>query len=350
MPLLVLGVVVAALAALLLIPGSTPGIDARAHPNGLAVLQQVPVAETRQWVLIRSEDVANPVVLFVHGGPGTSQLTLMRRNTQPLERYFTVVNWDQRRAGKSFAAGRDRARMNMGQFVDDIIDLSSHLARRFRKDRILLVGHSWGSAIGMLAASRRPDLFSAYVGIGQVSRIAEGELVSYEWTLEQARNAKDASSVRKLTEIGPPPYTGDFRSKFMTERRILGRYGGEYHGSRIGAFGVVLENLVLSREYTVVDRVNFFRGIFQSLDALHPELSRTDLFVQVPEVEIPVYFCLGRHDYEVPSVLSERYFEALKAPRKQLVWFERSSHMPNTEEKDRFNRFLVETVLPTLPE
>jgi len=173
MALLVL-IVVAGLAALFLIPGSTPRMDIRRYPNSLAVLERVPVNDTQQWILIRSESATNPVVLFVHGGPGTSWLTLMRKNTQPLEKHFTVVNY--------------------------------------------------------------------------------------------------------------------------------------------------------------------------------PELSRIDLFVQVPEVKIPVYFCLGRHDYEVPSVLSAKYFEALKAPRKQLVWFERSAHLPNTEEKDKFNEFMINTVLPTLPE
>src|SRR5688572_31317917 len=175
MALGILAVVIAALAVLFLIRGSTPSIDTRQHPNSLGVLEEVPVNDTRQWVLIRSEDVANPVVLFVHGGPGTSQLTLMRKNTQPLERHFTIVNWDQRRAAKSFAAGRDDAGMKMEQFVDDIIVVSSYLAKRFDKKKIVLVGHSWGSAIGLLAASRRPDLFSAYIGIGQVSRMAESE-------------------------------------------------------------------------------------------------------------------------------------------------------------------------------
>ena len=343
--------VVAGLAALFLIPGSTPKINRRRYPNGCAVLEQVPVNDTRQWILIRSESTANPVVLFVHGGPGTSWLTLMRKNTQPLERYFTVVNWDQRRAGKSFAAGRGPATMTIADFVDDLIALSSDLARRFHKNKILLVGHSWGSVIGMIAASRRPDLFSGYVGIGQMSRMAESELISYRWTLEQAARANDGSSVKKLTDIGPPPYTGsNWRSKFLTARRILGKHGGEYYRSKRGASGVVFRNLVFSREYTMLDRINFFRGVLQSLSALYPELSRIDLFVQVPEVKIPVYFCLGRHDYEVPSVLSARYFEALKAPRKQLVWFERSAHLPNTEEKDTFNEFMIKTVLPRLSE
>jgi pimeloyl-ACP methyl ester carboxylesterase len=140
MALLVLVVAVVGLAALFLIPGSTPRMEIRRHPNSLAILEQVPVNDTQQWILIRSENATNPVVLFVHGGPGTSWLTLMRKNTQPLA--FTVVNWDQRRAGKSFAAGCVDAEMTMGAFVDDLIALSSDSARRFHKNKILLVGHS----------------------------------------------------------------------------------------------------------------------------------------------------------------------------------------------------------------
>jgi len=168
-------------------------MDVRRHPNSLAVLEQVPVNGTQQWILIRSESTTNPIVLFVHGGPGTSWLTPMRKNTQPLEKYFTVVNWDQRRAGKSFAAGRVDAEMTIGTFVDDIIALYSDLARRFHKNKILLVGHSWGSVVGVIAASRRPDLFSAYIGIGQMSRMAESELISYQWTLEQALRCQQAA-------------------------------------------------------------------------------------------------------------------------------------------------------------
>jgi pimeloyl-ACP methyl ester carboxylesterase len=348
-PLLVLAVVTALLLLLVALPGFTPRINARRHPHGLAALEQVPVNGTRQWVLIRSEDVANPVLLFVHGGPGTSMLTLLRRNMQPLERAFTVVNWDQRCAGKSFAAGRDASRLTMAQFVDDIIDLSGDLARRFHQAKIVLVGHSWGSVISMLAVARRPDLFAAYVGIGQGSSMAESELCSYEWTLEQARHANDRTALEQLTRIGPPPYDGPgWRSKFMTERRLLGRYGGEYYGSRVGAFGVVLKQVLLSTEYTATDRINVFRGIFRSVAALVPELVQRDLFTEVPEVAVPVVFCLGRHDFEVPSALSARYFAALKAPLKKLVWFENSAHLPNTEERDRFNEVMLETVLPLL--
>ena len=234
--------------------------------------------------MIRSENVDNPILLFVHGGPGTSQLTLMRNNTQPIERHFTVVNWNQRGAGKSYDAASDRSRMHMDQFVSDLIELTRYLEQRFDKKKITLVGHSWGSAIGLLAASNRPDLFNASVGIGQVSIMAESERISSDWTLRQAEAANDRDSMAKLKEIGPPSYTGEWRSKSMTQRRILGAYGGEYHGSNGGAFGVVIKNLVFSTEHTLIDRINFFRGSFDSVDLLLPELLDVNFFAQVPQL------------------------------------------------------------------
>ena len=316
--------------------------------KSLAELQKVTIGNSEQWVLIRSENIDNPILLFVHGGPGTSQLTLMKNNTQPIEKYFTVVNWDQRGAGKSYAAIRDKSRMTIDQFVSDINELAEYLAKRFNQTKIILVGHSWGSAIGIIAVSKRPELYSAYVGIGQVSNMAEGERISYEWTLQQATTANDGKAVKQLTEMGCPPYTGAWRKKFMTQRRILGRYGGEYYGSKVGAFGVVIRNLVFSTEYTLVDRINYFRGILESVELLFPELLKVNLFVQVPELKVPVWFMLGRHDYEMPSVLSEQYFDNLKAPAKTLCWFENSSHLPNTEERELFNQALVEKILPTI--
>lgn len=238
--------------------------------------------------------------------------------------------------------------MNINQFVSDIHELTEYLAKRFNKKKIILAGHSWGSVIGALAVSKRPELYSAYIGIGQMSNVAESEKISYEWTLQQATLSNDEKAVAKLREIGSPPYTGAWRKKFMTERQLLGKFGGEYYGSKIGAFGVVIKNLLLSTEYTFLDRINFFKGIFESVELVFPELLKVDLFTQVPELKVPVWFMLGRHDYEVPSVLAAKYFDVLKAPAKTLCWFENSSHMPNTEEEKLFNQILVEKILPAL--
>lgn len=304
------------------------------------------IGDSDQWVLERSRDVRHPLVLFVHGGPGTSELTMNRRNTRALEASFIVVSWDQRGAGKSYRAIRDERRMNVAQFVADTRELTLYLLHKFDKRRIVLAGHSWGSLIGALAVAQHPELYSCYVGIGQAAGMAQGELASYRWTLEQARAQNDRRAVAALEAMGPPPYQGDWQAKVLTQRRLLGRFGGELHGSRIGAFGPVLASLLFSREYTLLDRVNFFRGIFGSMRLLWPEMLTYDLLERAPELKVPVFLMEGRFDHEAPAELAARYFEALRAPAKELIWFERSAHLPNTEERDLFNRIMVEKVLP----
>ena len=153
---------------------------------------------TDQWIHIRGSDPTNPIVLFLHGGPGTSQLTSNARNTRTLEDVLTLVDWDQRGAGKSYAAGRDRESMTIDRFVADTQELTVQLLQRLRQERLVLAGHSWGSVIGALTVAAYPELFSCYVGIGQVSNVADAEAISYQWTLDQARQRHDRRAVRAL--------------------------------------------------------------------------------------------------------------------------------------------------------
>ena len=334
----------------LVLPAGTPAIHAggrRGSRGAIASLERVRLGGVGQWILVRGERVENPLVLFLHGGPGTSQLTMNRRNTRELEKRFVVVNWDQRGAGKSFDAGRDPAAMTVEQIVADAIELTRHLLRRFGQERLVLVGHSFGTVVGILAVARHPELFHSYVGIGQTVNMRESEPASYRWTLEQARVHRARRAVRTLERMGPPPYAGDYRRKTVTQRSLLARFGGEVHGSRSGALGMVLRALLVSREYTLRDRINVFRGIFRSMQLLWPQLMVLDLIALAPEVQVPVFFAEGRFDHESPSEFAARYFEVLRAPTKELVWFERSAHMVNAEQRDDFNRFMIEKVLPT---
>jgi pimeloyl-ACP methyl ester carboxylesterase len=263
-----------------------------------------------------------------------------------LEKYFTVVNWDQRGAGKSYSAIGDPDRMNIGQFVADTRELTEYLLKKFHQDRLVLVGHSGGTVVGALAVSRYPELYSCYVGIGQIGKMAEGEAASYQWTLDQARKRGDRRAVGALAAMGPPPYKGDWQKKTITQRSYLARFGGEVHRSRFGASGKVARSLLFSREYTLADRVNVIRGIVGSMRLLWPELLQVDLFESVPEIKVPVFLMEGRHDHECPSEIAERYFSALRAPAKELIWFDRSAHLPNAEERDLFNKIMVEKILP----
>ena len=236
--------------------------------------------------------------------------------------------------------------MNIGQFVADTRELTLYLLQKFRQDRLVLVGHSWGTVIGALAVSRYPELYSCYVGIGQIGNMAEGEAASYRWTLEQARKHGNRRAVHALVAMGPPPYEGDWQKKAITQRSYLARFGGEVCRSRFGATGQVVGGLLFSREYTLADRVNVFRGILGSMRLLWPKLLGVDLFDSVPEMKVPVFLIEGRHDYECPSEIAERYFDALRAPAKELIWFNQSAHLPHAEERDLFTKVMVEKVLP----
>lgn len=348
-------VIVALVAAVFILrfalPAGTPRIRMRGRGDpakAIAVLEKLRIGGSDQWILERSENTDNPVILFLHGGPGTSQLTLNRRNTKDLEKSFIVVNWDQRGAGKSYGAIHDSSRMNIDQFVEDTKELTLYLLKKFGKERIVLAGHSWGSVIGVMAASKYPELYHGYIGYGQVANMAEGESASYRWTLKQAVEKNNKRAIAKLERMGPPPYQGDWQAKTVTERMYVGRFGGEVHGSRIGAFGLVVRNVVFSREYGFMDRINVFRGIFGSMKLLWPELLTVDLFKSVPEFKIPVRMMEGRFDHEVPSEIAERYFEAIRAPSKELIWFEKSAHMINSEETEEFNRILVDRIRPSI--
>jgi pimeloyl-ACP methyl ester carboxylesterase len=348
--LVVVAVVVAIVVLRFVIPAGTPRIrltGKAGSAKSIATLEKLTIGGSDQWVLERSENIENPVILFLHGGPGTSQLTSNRRNTRDLEKSFIVVNWDQRGAGKSYGALRDAAKMNIDQFVEDTRELTLYLLKKFGKERIVLVGHSWGSVVGALAVAKYPELYSCYVGIGQIANMEEGEAASYRWTLEQAKKRNAKRAVKTLEKMGPPPYQGDWRAKTISERSYVARFGGEVHGSKLGAIGIVLGNVLFSREYSLIDRVNVFRGVLGSMKLLWPQLFKVDLFRSVPEMRVPVFFMEGRYDHEVPPDIAVRYFAALKAPAKELIWFENSAHMVNSEERVRFNKILVEKVLPT---
>lgn len=332
------------LLSLFFIPGfSFPIIQSSQNTKekSISKLIKVKIGDTEQWLLIRSENIKNPIILIIHGGPGTSEMTLNRRYGRELEKHFTVVNWDQRGACKSYHAGDDLSKMTVDQIVSDAIEVSEYLKTSFKQQKIFLLGHSWGSTIGILTVQKRPDLYYAYIGVGQMAYMKKGEEISYNWTLEKAIAKNDNKSEKLLRQMGTPPYKSDWKKNFMTQRKILGSYGGEMYQSRIGAFGVVISSLILSTEYTIIDKINFFRGIFRSVEILLPQIYHLNLFSKANDLKIPIFFLLGTHDFEVPYTLSIDYFNKIKCPYKRLILFHNSAHLPNVEENHHFNKQVI---------
>jgi pimeloyl-ACP methyl ester carboxylesterase len=300
------------------------------------------ICESDQWVMIRGRSVMNPPLIFLHGGPGWSETWLFRRFNSPLESSFTAVYWDQRGAGKSYDPSIPRSSMTVGQFVSDLDELVDQIRERLEKPRVAIFGHSWGSVLGVLYASRYPQKVAAYVGSGQVGDWPKAESASYEHAVAQAQRLAKRRAERALLAIGPPPYSA---SAVFTERIVSLRLSG---GMTPRIMWKVSRALLGGQGTSLLELPSAWRAFHSSMDAMWPEISGLSLPVVVPALTMPVFFFLGRKDPWVPPETSAAYFDALRAPMKELVWFERSGHEPFVDEADKFNATMVELVRPVL--
>jgi pimeloyl-ACP methyl ester carboxylesterase len=297
----------------------------------------------RQWLLIRGWRAESPILLKLHGGPGQAEMATVGLNGL-LEDDFVVVEWDQRGSGKSAAAIQPATAMNVGQLVADTIELTEHLTQRFGKPKLIVVGHSWGSVLGLMAVQRRPDLFSAFVSTGLIANFVDGQQAAYRFLLAESRRRGNTKAFNELNSLGSPPYAGtDGIAKWSRCARWLGEFGALWHSSE--KFDRV-SWMLASVEYSWPEKLRFSRAAARSFAALYADLLSVNLSETVPRVEVPVFFAEGRHDRVAPVEVAERYFRDLVASRKELVWFENSAHFPQWEEKARFHEFLVQTVLP----
>ena len=307
----------------------TPAI---AGHESIAELRTVNINGTKQVLLLRGESRRNPILLFLHGGPGSAQISFARQWLKELEKDFVVVNWDQRGAGLSYSSKIPKESMTIEQFIEDTRAVAELLLKQFRQEKLFLVGHSWGSVLGTLTAARYPHLFHAYVGVGQVASMADNEAVSYRFTLETAKQRGVAKAVKDLERMGPPPYRS-IRDLGL-QRKWLRQFGGAMRQGTMA--GLIWHTLLHSTEYTLTDFVKMQVGTMFTLNRMWDELMTVDLPVQVPRLEMPVYYILGRYDQNCPCELAAAYLERLSAPYKELIWFEQSAHMLVGEEPDRF--------------
>ncbi len=319
------------------------GADGEVVSGSIAEIAYRRLGWLDQWVMIRGESVANPPLIMLHGGPGLSETGFFRHFNAPLEKSFTVVYWDQRGAGKSFDRNIPRSSMTVEQFISDLDELVDAVCKRLSKTKVVIFGHSWGSALGTLYAARFPQKVAAYVGSGQYGDGAVGEAASYAFALAEAQRRGKHRAVEKLRAIGPPPHTA---KQVLTERNLVARLEG---AMRPRALWKVGRAVLTGQESSIVDLPSTMRGFRFSLDAMWAETSRLNLLDLVPALEMPVFFFLGRKDHWVPPEASLAYFEMLTAPSKRLVWFEQSGHEPFVDEPAKFNAMMAELVRPVLP-
>ena len=334
----VLGWLLVGLAALLaiwaIVPPYTPQI---AGADAIAEIDIVELGGFPQSVLVRGVNRSKPVLLYVHGGPGSAHLPIARHYSAELEKHFVVVHWDQRGAGAS-CAGVDWSSLSLERIVSDTIELATRLGKG---RKIFLVGHSWGSLVGVLAAERRPDLFRAYVGLGQLVDRDAQERISYDWVVEQARLAGDSDALAELATIRPPYVS---QREFALQRRWLARYHGDVYATEQA--DRIWPWVVFAPEYSLLTKLRYGRCFDNSLRALLEDRLHVALQRDVTRLEIPVFLFVGRQDYNTPSALVEQWASELDAPSVELVWFENAGHMIPLEAPEFFQSRLIEKLEP----
>jgi pimeloyl-ACP methyl ester carboxylesterase len=306
--------------------GRTPAIrdDAgRVSPRAIASLEWLPLGGVRQAVLLRGADTANPVVLFLHGGPGMPTMYLAHAFQRALEHDFVMVQWDRRGAGKSYGARVPAESLTVRRTLADLYELTLWLRARFHRERIYLVAHSWGTYLGLVAITEHPEWYRAYVGMGQlIPDTAAAHAAQRTQVLEEARRRGDTALVFRLASPGAR----------VRESEAFA-VGGELRDAT--SFWPLLRTGLMAPEYTLLDAWNVRRGA-QLLSAAFERAPGPALPAAGSRVSIPLYLFLGRYDYTTPSAPAASYLDSLDAPLKGVVWFERSAHFPFFEEPERF--------------
>lgn len=308
--------------------------------SGIEETRFVPLGGVEQWIQIRGDDRKNPVLLFVHGGPGSS-ISPVSSLLRPWEKYFTVVMWDQRDAGKTFVRNGPAREMSLARVSQDGIELAIFLRHHLGKRKVVVLGHSWGTMVGLGMVHERPDLFSAYVGTGQVVSIAEKEPIDYARTMATLRAAHDADGIRALTAAGTPPYrTVD---QLMVERSLSNRHD-------IPSERDLLRNMIpialVAPGWSLWDLYKSLQASKYAEAATFDADASYDARQFGTEYSLPFFIVNGSDDHITPTDLARRYFESIRAPRKEFVVLKGAGHDAVLTEPDVFLRELVVRVRP----
>lgn len=327
----------AGLAAFSQFTAFTPRItDENGHvpPNSIAELRALDLNGKKQWISLRGWDQSKPILLFLAGGPGGTQMAAVRHELAELEKHFVVVNWDQPGSGKSYYAAKIKE-ITVDTYVQDGHALTAYLQERFSQEKIYLLGESWGSALGIFLINKYPSSYHALIGAAQMIDFAQTERMDYAKAMEIASDQGDTALIARLKANGTPPYYGqDMTWKSAAYLNYLSAFMANDPSIHNPGYNTFRD--IGSPEYGLLDKVNFFRGILNTYNHVYQQLYDIDMRTDYIKLDVPVYFFLGRHDLNAPTALAAEYALLLDAPEKGIVWFEHSGHSPWINERAKF--------------
>lgn len=328
-----------------------PILDENGRPMVGSISEKiyVNIGGVEQGMFIKGNNIKNPVLLFLHGGPGMPEYFLTGNYPTGLEDYFTVCYWEQRGGGLSYTSDISAESITAEQLVSDTIEVTNYLRERFGKEKIYLMAHSWGTFLGIQATAQAAELFCAYIGMEQISQTQESEKLAYEYMLEQYIAVGNTEMVEKLKIYPVLERDSAVRSFFASSLRDESMHElgiGTMHNMKSVITGVFLP-VMQCKAYTLGEKINIWRAkaFLRNDTTLLDQLFSTDLTKKVPQIKIPVYFFSGIYDYTVNYDLSKAYFEHLQSPAKGFYTFKQSAHSPMFEESEKFMQIMVEDVL-----
>lgn len=301
----------------------------------------VPIGGIEQWVTIKGADRSNPVILFLHGGPGDAASPFADSTYPGWDTDFTLVQWDQRGAGRTFAkTGESIApTMTVERMTDDGIEVAKYLCEHLHQKKIILTGGSWGSILGVRMAHARPDLFFAYVGLAQVTNFREDFAASYMKVRAIAQSKADQKALDTLNTIGPPPW--DSWDKWLTYFKLLGPYQGAQTTAPFPPFKIASDYA----DDFKPDAAAAKAGEFTQSRMFPGELPRVDL-TKLTDFRIPIFLIHGEADLIIPIELPRAYFETIKAPKKAFYAVPGTGHNPSALELEKQREVLLTEVRP----
>jgi len=321
--------------------------------HGIDSAEYVSLGGIRQWITIRGQDQRHPILLYLHGGPGGPISDFSYLFQRSWEDYFTVVQWDQRGFGRSaIDADKLSGTLNKDQVADDAIELIEHLLARFGQEKLVLVGQSWGSLLGLIVAKRRPDLLHVLTSIGQVAMWDGGFEYCRQSLIKLAALTGDAELEKKMVDAGTMPDGDDDIARFAWVAQVqgeMGLRGYSYHNAVGEHFGDRFNTAIMMSP--TVDEARFAAmaadtGAQDRILELVRSLKGWDATNDIGNLEVPYVVLQGTHDWQTPTDLARIWFENCDAPWKLWIEMEHSAHYVLTEEPGRTIVALVTKVLP----
>lgn len=283
-----------------------------------------------QYVSIRAERKNAPLLLYLHGGPGDAALPLVMKYNRELEKSYTVVIWEQRGAGKSYYQFQEA--VTIDDFLQDLYELTKYLLDRFAQAALYLLGHSWGSVLGLRFIQLHPELVHTYIGCGQVVNMRKSCQEAYDFACRHA-GKKEWKRLQKIDCT----YTADSWLKdllFVTGQVV--KHKGSLYGQT--NYQKLITPFLGSKYYTISDLIRRQKGSLQAIQYLWQELMQVNFEGQT-RYQVPIILIEGRHDSHVSSALAKKYFDTIET-KKKFYWFEESCHFPQWSENERFHKVM----------